>query len=150
MEHSEQVQAILGQAKELAREYRKLTGKPLGITGEIAEHEAARVLELVLMPPRQAGYDAIRPSDKRKFQIKGRCVLPESKPGQRVGRIDLSKEFDAVLLVLMDQNFDATQIFEADRAAIIELATRLQSKRANSGALGVPAFKKIARLVWPT
>ena len=33
---------ILRQAKKLAQEYRALTGKPLGITGEVAEYEAAR------------------------------------------------------------------------------------------------------------
>jgi hypothetical protein len=32
---------VLGRAKSAAIEYRKLTGKPLGITGEVAEYEAA-------------------------------------------------------------------------------------------------------------
>ncbi len=33
---SERSLAILAKAKRLAREYRALTGKPLGITGEVA------------------------------------------------------------------------------------------------------------------
>jgi hypothetical protein len=37
---------ILSTAKRIAREYRELTGKPLGIAGEVAEHEAARLLAL--------------------------------------------------------------------------------------------------------
>lgn len=40
------------------QEYRRLTGKPLDITGEVAEYEAARVLGVELTPARQAGYDA--------------------------------------------------------------------------------------------
>jgi hypothetical protein len=32
----------LGVAKPVAKEYRELTGKPRGITSEIAEYEAAR------------------------------------------------------------------------------------------------------------
>ena len=49
---------ILSTAKRLAQEYRTLTGKPLGVTGEVAEYEAARLLGVELTPARQAGYDA--------------------------------------------------------------------------------------------
>ena len=53
------VLAILAEAKRLAQEYRVLTGKPLGITGEVAEYEAARILGVELTPARNEGYDAI-------------------------------------------------------------------------------------------
>ena len=46
------VQALLGEAKRIAKEYQELTGKPLGITGEIAEYEAARLLGLELAEAR--------------------------------------------------------------------------------------------------
>src|ERR1700733_2666846 len=51
---------LLGEVKKLAQEYCRLTGKPLGVTGEIAEFEAARLLGIQLCRARQAGYDAIR------------------------------------------------------------------------------------------
>ncbi len=35
---------LLQEAKRLAIRYRELTGRPLGITGEFAEAEAARLL----------------------------------------------------------------------------------------------------------
>ena len=38
---SEAVMEILSEAKKLAQKYRAATGKPLGITGEVAEYEAA-------------------------------------------------------------------------------------------------------------
>ncbi|WP_256574037.1 hypothetical protein [Pseudomonas sp. NFACC24-1] len=37
---------VLRDAKVLARRYYRLTGKPLGITGEVAEYEAATKLGL--------------------------------------------------------------------------------------------------------
>src|SRR5207249_1714522 len=123
MPTDEKVMAILAQAKKLAQEYRTLTGKPLGVTGEVAEYEAARLLGVELTPARNAGYDAIRRSDGRRFQIKGRCMLPGCKPGQRLGSIDIRKEFDAVLLVLLDENLDATEIYEADRKPVIAALT---------------------------
>lgn len=80
---TDRVLELLAQAKQLAREYRALTGKPLGVTGEVAEFEAARLLGLELTPARHAGYDAIRPADGCRLQIKGRCVPPGAKLGQR-------------------------------------------------------------------
>jgi hypothetical protein len=40
------VMKVLRNAKKLAKEYRTLTGNPLGITGEVAEYEAARLLHV--------------------------------------------------------------------------------------------------------
>jgi hypothetical protein len=148
-EKSPRILAILSQAKKLAQEYRVLTGKPLGITGEVAEYEAARLLGVVLTPARHAGYDAVEPGIGRRYQIKGRCLLPNCKPGQRLGSIDITKEFDAVLLVLLDVNFDATEIFEADRAAVISALEAPGSKARNErGALGVAKFRSIGRSRW--
>lgn len=147
----DEIMQLLGDAKALAQRYRTLTGKPLGITGEVAEFEAARLLNLELTGARQAGYDAIRTQDGKphRLQIKGRCILPGAKPGQRIGRIDIEKAFDGVLLVLMDECFNATAIYEAHRMAIIEALTAPGSRSRNErGALGVRKFISISRCVW--
>lgn len=138
---------ILAEAKKLAQKYRVLTGKPLGITGEVAEYEAARILRVALTPARQAGYDATETREGKAFhlQIKGRCVLEGSKPGQRMGSIDIKKEFDAVLLVLLDGNFDATVIYEAPREDVISALTKPGSKSRNErGSLSISQFKSLA------
>ena len=147
----QQILAILGQAKVLAQQYRRLTGKPLGITGEVAEYEAARILGIELTPARQAGYDAIDVSNgmTRRLQIKGRCVLPNCKPGQRLGSIDINKDWDAVLLVLLDENFDATAMREAERADVVAALNAPGSRSRNErGALGVSKFRSIGKLRW--
>lgn len=145
----ERILEILRQAKGLAQEYRQLTGKPLGITGEVAEYEAAKHLRVKLASARHAGFDATDESTKRTYQIKGRCMLPGCKPGQRLGSIDITKPFDAVLLVLLDKDFDATHIYEADRASVIEALTKPGSKSRNErGAMSVSLFRKIGRKVW--
>lgn len=142
---------ILRQAKTLAREYYALTGKPLGITGEVAEYEAARILGVELTPARQAGYDAIERKEKsvRRLQIKGRCLLPNCKASQRLGSIDVTKDWDAVLVVLLDENFDATEMIEADRKAVITALSVPGSKARNErGQLGVRKFRSIGKLRW--
>jgi len=142
---------VLSAAKALARRYRALTGKPLGVTGEVAEFEASRILGLELVEARTAGYDAIRreTGGAVRLQVKGRCILPGSKPGQRIGKIDISKEFDGVLLVLMDEALDATSIYEADRASVIAALIAPGSKSRNErGALGISKFKSIGKCIW--
>jgi len=147
-----ELMTLLQQAKEIAKRYRSLTGRPLGITGEIGEYEAARLLGLELAKVRQSGFDAIRHSaDKeQRLQIKTRCVLPSSKSGQRLGRIKLGKEWGFVLLVLLDENFEAQAIYEAERLAV-EAALKAPGSKARNerGALGINKFKKIGRQIWP-
>jgi hypothetical protein len=148
---TDSVLEILAEAKKLAQKYHALTGKPLGITGEVAEYEAARILGVELTTVRQAGYDATEKRDDGivRLQIKGRCVLKGSNPGQRIGRIDIQKEFDAVLLVLLDSDFEATAIYEAPRESVIAALTAPGSKSRNErGALGVSKFKSIAHVRW--
>lgn len=143
---------LLEQAKALAKQYKALTGKPLGITGEVAEYEAARLLSLQLVQARQPGYDAIEQVGalQRKLQVKGRCLPQKPKPGQRIGSIDIKKEWDAVLLVLLDENLDATAIYEAERAAVIAALEKPGSKARNERhALSVSTFKSIGRRRWP-
>ena len=65
-----EIAQVLADAKSLARKYRKLTGKPLGITGEVAEFSAAQILGLELAEARQSGYDAIRKENGKVIKIR--------------------------------------------------------------------------------
>ena len=46
-------------------------------------------------------------------------MLKDCKPGQRLRPIDVSKDFDAVVLVLLDEDFKATAIYEAGRVEVL-------------------------------
>src|SRR5580704_12924117 len=61
--------------KQWLNAYRKLTGRPLGITSEVAEYEAARLLGLRSPDPRQEGYDAVRETGEivRRLQFSSRA-----------------------------------------------------------------------------
>lgn len=142
---------IVREAKKLAREYKNLTGKPLGITGEVAEYEAAQLLNLQLCDAGQLGHDAIRidPTGEKKIQIKGRCIR-SNKSGQRVPSIKLTHDWDSVLLVLLHENFEPMKIHGAERAAIETVLTKLGSKsRTERGSMSISQFKAIAQQVWP-
>ena len=147
---NKELQEILAAAKDVTVRFKNLTGKPLGITGEIAEFSAAKLLGLELAEARQAGYDAVD-SSGRKIQIKGRCLPEKPGPGQRLGSIRLDHEWDSVLLVLLDQSFEVIEMWEADRPEVQEAILAPGSKARNErGALAVGKFKQIATKVWPT
>jgi hypothetical protein len=148
---SARLRELLAEVKLLAREYYLLTDRPLGVTGEMAEYEAARILGVKLAAARQKGYDATRKADGRDqlLQIKGRCV-PGSGGSQRLGAINLEREWDAVLLVLLDEELNAIAIYEADRAPLTEALRRPGSRARNErGQLSVSQFKAAGRLIWP-
>lgn len=145
MEKTTEIMTLLGHAKALAKAYYALTGKPLGVTGEVAEAEAARLLGLQLADARCEGYDATEIIDGRehKIQIKGRRLLPTSKASQKVGTLKFGKKWDSVMLVLLNEDYEPTSIWQANRAA-----AETERDRRNRNELTVHFFKKHARLRW--
>ncbi len=147
-ENEERVREILAAVRPLAAEYYRLTGKPLGVTGEIAEYVAAEILGLTLTPARTEGYDALRGAER--IQIKGRAYGVDAKPGQRISRIKADAPCDSVVLVLLDNaTLEPREIWQAPFAAVAACLARPGSKSRERGALGVAEFKRIARRVWP-
>lgn len=145
------VDKLITEARRLASEYRKATGKPLGgVSGQIAEYDAVRLLDLELIEPRLAGYDAIGHGARegKRVQIKGRAIFDELKTGQRIGQLKMEQEWDSVVLVLMDENHEACEIYEAERRVIEDAVGKLSDRRNKRGALSVAKFKNIGRLVW--
>ena len=148
------LKALLREAKRVAVEYYRLTGKPLGVTGEVAEYEAAEKLGLTLTSARTPAFDAFREIHGRKefLQIKGRAVSPTDRYRGRVPKIKTDGEFDAVLLVLLDKStFEAIEIWRADRASVRERLSAPGSRARNErGSMGIRQFKSIAgaRPLW--
>lgn len=147
----EEILEVLRDAKILARRFYQLTGKPLGITGEVAEYEAATKLGLTLHCARQAGYDAteIQGEHLSRIQIKGRCIADPARLAGRLGSIDLMKPFDAVLLVLLDSEFNAYAMYQADRDVVVSALMKPGSVARNvRGALALRQFISISALRW--
>lgn len=151
-ELSERIVAILSSVKALAREYYDLTGRPLGVTGEVAEFEAHRLLGVELSPVRQAGYDATeRVGDvSRRLQIKGRCLQPSRDRSPHTGSIDIAHPWDALLVVLLDSRLSATEIIEAPRERVLEEIRRPGSRARNERhSLTISKVRAIGTQRWP-
>jgi len=143
------VDKLISQARRIAAEYRRATGKPLGISAEIARHDACSFLELE--PHEDAvGFDAMGLNGEReglRFQIKGRAIFDEKKGGQRLGQIKIDQEWDSILLVLMDEDFESTEIYEASRQDMLDNIED-EGNRQKRGVISVARFKRFAKQVW--
>ena len=147
------VDKLMLEARKLAAEYRKATGKPLGISNEIAVHDVIRLMKLQAVDTSTGGYDAIGTGERegKRIQIKGRTINPEkedSGSSQRIGQIKAEQEWDSVMLILMDEAYEPLEIYEAERDKIIEAVKHSSTKRRNRGAMSVNKFKAIGTRVW--
>jgi hypothetical protein len=140
---------LIAQARQLAAEYRRTMGKPLpGISNEIAEHDAIRLLGLEPRSGPDASWDATDPESGRRLQIKSRTIFDESKSGQRIGQLKVNQEWDAVVLVLMDEDYEPYEIYQALREDLAEYLDASSGNRAKRGAMSVARFKIVSELVW--
>ena len=144
---------LIEQARKLASEYRQSVGKPLaGISTEIAEYDAANLLDLEICNPRVGGYDAIGKGKRegKKVQVKGRVIPSDKKSsGTRIGQIKVELDWDSIVLVLLNEQYEPIELYEAEREAIMEnLPEQEEGKRNKRGAMSVGKFKHISKLVW--
>ena len=148
---AQRITEILAAIRPLAAEYYQLTGKPLGVTGEIAEYVAAELLELELAPPRTQGYDAVRwtKAGPQRIQIKGRALWKGARSGQRLSAIKRGAPCDAVLLVLLDnRTLEPQEMWEAPIAAVEQRLAVPGSRARGRGSLSILEFKRLAQRVW--
>lgn len=111
-------------------------------------NDAVRLLGLEIPEQPIAGCDALRRSDDQSYrvQIKGRVVFDAGKGAPRVGQLKLEQEWDETVLVVMDEDYEPTEIYRATRAALEPV---LEKKASNKrGAMTVAQFRIIAECVW--
>jgi len=146
------VSKLIAETRRLAADYKRATGKSLAVSSEIARHDACEYLQLKPIETESAGgFDAIGEHPdwlELKIQIKGRAIFNDSKSGQRIGQLKLDKNWDAVVLVLMNENFESQEIFMASRDQVKQELAELDGHRQKRGAMTIARFKHLARLVW--
>ena len=141
---------LIEETRKLAAEFRRSTGTMLPVSGEIARHDVSHYLDLELNNDPTAGFDATGRHEREgmRILIKSRVVGDSVKPGHRIGQLNPDGRWDLVILSLMDEDFEPTEMYEATRDDIIEAMEGGSSNRKKRGAISVAKFKIIGRLVW--
>ena len=145
------IDKLMHETRQLAAKYRQTTGATLPVTGEIARFDAAKALGLKLLDNTSIAYDAVGltpPREGKNILIKGRALFETSRASPRIGQINPQQDWDLVVLVLFDDNYQPIEIYEADKDDIVAALEARQSNRKKRGAMSVAQFKIISRLVW--
>ncbi len=142
------VDTLIKETRRIASEYRKTTGKTLAVTPEIALHDAISLLEMTPAEKDDA-HDAYLDYDNKQLRvlIKGRAIFDEKLKGQRIGQLKLEQEWDAVVLVIMDDEFMPQEIYLVQRDTFLEQLGEKQSV-SKKGAMTIAKFKLIGELIW--
>ena len=143
------IDKLIAETRRLAAEFRRSTGQVLPVSGEIARHDAARILGLTLCEQRTGGIDAIGQGARegQRIQVKSRVISRDKKSGARIGQLNPNGDWDTVVLVIMDEDYEPCEIYEASREEVEE-AMSSSSSRSNRGAISISKFKIISWLVW--
>ena len=147
----DEIAELLSGIRTYAKKYKELTGKPLGVTGEVAEFSAAHILNLKLSDARQPGYDAtkVENGETIRYQIKSRCLPKEKKGRGRLGAIRFKHDWDYALMVLLDEDLEVTSIHKTKRDKVKEVLEKPGSKARNiRGQLSVSQFRAISQEIW--
>lgn len=126
----------------LAIRYRERFEKNLGITSEIGEYKASRLLNLTRADGNiNKGFDAVDKAGK-KVQIKSRIFIRKQ---ERTGQFS-NFDFDYAVLVLMSSEYEVLEIWKASRRKIKGEIERQAYKRPS---LSINKFKSIALKIYP-
>lgn len=144
------MEKLYTETRSIAARFRHTMGKNIGgITSELAAYDAARLLGLELCSEQEFGYNAIGAESYKgkKVLIKGRAIFKDQKSRQRLGQIKLNIEWDLILLVLLDDNFEPQEIYLATHDKINDVLNDNESGK-RKGPMSVAKFKAISTLVW--
>jgi hypothetical protein len=144
------IDKLIEETRRLAAEFRRTTGTMLPVSGEIARYDVARHLDLELNEQRSGGCDAIGTKQRKglRVQIKGRVVGDCVNSGHRIGQLNPQADWDIVILSLMDNNFEALEMYQATREEIQQAMNNTSGKRSKRGAISVSKFRIVGQLVW--
>ena len=133
------IKKVVVDAIKIAIDYEKLTGRKLGITGEIGEILTCDKLGLKLLAnPISSGYDAIGKNNKKKYQIKTR--RGDSNKG-RISRFS-KHPFDYAILTILKSNYDIRGLWQVSFPKLKPILDRC--KRRNPS---VTKFKSLAKKI---
>lgn len=133
---------LIDQIAALAVLYRQRFRKSLGVTAEVGEYKAAKLLNLKLEEGNiNRGFDA-RDDKKKRVQIKTRVYVRKS---ERTGLFS-KHPFDYALLVLLSDKYEVLKIYKAERKRILK---EIQKQRYSKPSLSIGKFTAIGKLVYP-
>ncbi len=146
------ISLLMAQTRKLASDYRNETGQALPVTEELARFDAVTLLKLRKIEGKE-GVDAASAESLKegeqpvyRFLIKGRVIFKRGKARQKLGKLSLAADWNQLLMVIYNAEYQPTHIYQVDRSTIEhELEKVSVDKR---GSMTVAKYKAIGKLIW--
>lgn len=131
---------LIDNTTALAIVYRKRFKKNLGITSEVGEYKASKLLKLKRVEGNiNPGYDAI--DGKKKVQIKARIFKSNT---DRTGNFSKHR-FDYALLVLLSPEYEVMEIWKASENKVLGA---IKAQSYSKPSLPIGKFMNIGQCVY--
>ena len=144
------VDKLMAETRRLAAEYHRLTGQALPVSQELSRYDVERLLGF--NPPEniESGVDLLGfvHGKPLKVQVKARVIF-DRKQRQKLGQLNPDGGWNAVVLVLMNPNYEPEAIYLASRDVLQPSVEKLEPQKTRRGTLSVAKFKALAEKVWP-
>lgn len=142
------VEELMKQTRRLAADYYRTTQQTLPVSNELAKYDACRLLNLTEVNESVKGVDAID-AENTPILIKSRVIFKDGNNSYRVGQFNTDGEWQKVVLVLFDPDYEPFEIHALSRAEFSEsIPEKTNEKRAKRGPMSVAKFKNIGELIW--
>lgn len=137
----------MAETRRVAAAYYKATKATLPLSNEIAKYDACRLLQLSPSSKSVLGVDAYDMAGI-PVQIKSRVIFNTKKNSYRIGQLSPEGQWQKILLVLLDPDYEPFEIYALSREILEENLSAVTENSVRRGPLSVGRFRMLAELVW--
>ena len=144
------IDKLMSETRRLAAEYHRLTGLVLPVSNELSRHDVMTKLNFIAPTQQESGVDLIGTGlwEGRKIQVTLRVVFKQAKSRPRVGQLNFEGKWEFVILVLMNEDYAAEEMYIAKREALFESIYNRVNKNKERIAISIGKFKTLSELIW--
>lgn len=146
------VNRLMQETRRLAVEYHRLTGQVLPVSSQLAQYYVVQLLDFAEPPLSEPGVEVVGSGNFEglKAQIKSRVQFQKESSGNpRIGHINPQGAWNAVLLVLLNQEYYPREIILADKTTLLsDNGSSENPKLQKKGAMSVAKFRRLGQVIW--
>jgi len=145
------IDKLMSETRQLAAEYRRLTGQVLPVSNELSRHDVMTKLNFIMPEKPESGVDLIGVGSwlDKKILVKSRVVFTNAKSRPRLGQLNFDGKWEFAALVLMNDDYVAEEIHIAKKEVLLDsLKKNINNKNKDRNTISVAKFKALGELIW--
>jgi hypothetical protein len=128
------IDKLMSKTRQLAAEYRRLTGQVLPVSNELSRHDVMTKLNFTIPEQPESGVDLIGVGSwaGKKIQVKSRVAFTKAKSRPRLGHLNFDGKWDFVILVIMNEDYVTEEIYIAKKEVLLNsMKKNISTKNKN-------------------